>query len=291
MTVAEAYIDDPERGPDKQSLKFSVWDPAHPDAPLITLQGLYHRFAGPVVLSPDGTRFAAGTLHQTVRIYDTDSGSASTELKGHSMNARRIVFSPDNRYLVSSADNAMEKYVPTGEIKIFDLHTEAAIRDLYGHANVHSVSPDGSLVFAHDLSWMGRSKDRHRMKVWELATGKLRYELDDVIGSAAFTADGLRFAALYEGGVGVYETTTGTLLLKLPAPRTGYEPKPALGQRPIYPMYYPLTFGKEGTRLILPGLMLVSRRWPDPRKFVDPTVVWYAPQNVGREHERERPEP
>ena len=55
------------RGVFSSQAVISVWDPAKGAEPLATIQGLYHRFGGRLSISPDGSRFAAGSLHETVR--------------------------------------------------------------------------------------------------------------------------------------------------------------------------------------------------------------------------------
>jgi WD40 repeat protein len=253
----------------------TVWDLERGEL-LQSIEGLYHRFAGRLAISPDGTRFAVGSLHQTVRVYDTDSGSVIWDLEGHTETAYGIVFSPDGRHLISSALDLLEDHVSKGEVKVWDIETGRAVREFPGPTLVAAVSPDGRLAFAADFAGYERGKPGgRRLKVWDLTTGETCYQLDNPMGVPVFSPDGQRFAMLENDLVAIHETTTGTRLLALPAPRFRQDPNTGPKGRLVT---NPLIFGRDGRRLVLPGRMIIPARGNEDRQVVDPTLVWSAPE-------------
>jgi WD40 repeat protein len=258
----------------KNNAVIGVWELERGEL-LQTIEGLYHRFAGRLAISPDGTRFAVGSLHQTVRVYDTDSGSVIWDLEGHTETAYGIVFHPDGRHLISSGLDLLEDRVTKGEVKVWDLETGRAVREFPGPTLVAAISPDGRLAFAADFSEYERSKPgRRRLKVWDLAAGETHYQLDEPLGMPVFSPDGKRFAMLENDAVAIHETTTGTRLLRLPAPRFRQDPNTGPRGRLVT---NPLVFGSDGRRLVLPGRMLIPARGNEDRQVVEPTRIWSAP--------------
>ena len=200
----------------------TIWDPERGGEPLVTVQGLYHRFSGRLSISPDGKQFATGSLHETVRVYDTDSGSVTWDLEGHTETVYGSVFSPDGRHLITSGLDLLEDRVTKGEVKVWDLETGGMVREFPGPAIVTIISPDGRLAFAADLAGYVRGKPgRQKYQVWDLATGETRYKLDGPMSGLTFTPDGKRFACLDKDAVHLRETTTGIELLSLPLNRAG----------------------------------------------------------------------
>ena len=263
----------------------TVWDPERGGEPLVTLQGYYHHFVGQLSISPDGTRFAAGSLHETVRVYDTDSGSVTWDLEGHTQTVYASVFSPDGRHLITSGLDLLEDRITKGkdrgtkgedpgtkgedpgtkgEVKVWDLENRTRGPRVPRPALVTAISPDGRLAFAADLAGFMRGRPaKPRYRVWDLTTGETRYELQDALGGLAFTPDGKRFATVNRDAVHLRETTTGTELLRLPLNQAGAGGPPSRN---------PLIFAHDGGRLLLNG------RLDSKHNLVARTVVWFAPE-------------
>ena len=265
MVSQRGDVDDQfsQRGVFSSQAVIRVWDPARGGQPVATIQGLYHRFGGRLSISPDGSRFAAGSLHETVRVYDTDSGSVLWDLEGHTQPTYGNVFSPDGRHLVTSGFDMLEDRITNGEVKVWDIETGRMVREFPGPALVTTISPDGRLAFAADLAGYARGKQvRSRYLVWDLATGETRYELDDLPNGLTFTPDGKRFACLNKDTLEIRETTTGMELLSLPLVR-------ATGALAAFRSS--LYFSVDGRRLLLNG------RFDSTMKLAESTVVWFAP--------------
>jgi WD40 repeat protein len=113
-----------------------------------------------VAFSPDGSRIVSGSLDNTIRLWDAETGDAiGKPLEGHSSSVNSVAFSPDGSRIVSgSSDNT---------IRLWDAETGDAIgKPLEGHSSyVDSVafSPDGSRIVSG--SW-----DK-TIRLWDAETG------------------------------------------------------------------------------------------------------------------------
>ena len=56
--------------------------------------------------SPDGKMVALGSMDETVRLWDVETGACVRKLEGHGSGVNSVCFSPDGRRLASgSSDN------------------------------------------------------------------------------------------------------------------------------------------------------------------------------------------
>jgi WD40 repeat protein len=117
-----------------------------------------------VAFSPDGLTLASGSFDNTIKLWDTTTGTHRQTLEGHSGLVYSVAFSPDGLTLASgSHDNT---------IKLWDITTGTHRQTLAGHSGpVYSVafSPDG-------LTLSSGSHD-HTIKLWDITTGTHRQTL------------------------------------------------------------------------------------------------------------------
>jgi WD40 repeat protein len=126
--------------------------------------------------SPDGTFFATASRDRTVKLWDTESGTDVTTLRGHDGEVGACEVAPNARFVVSAGDDGLA-YVwmlggmtlPEG-VEVPGGHAHLVMRDqipLLGHqGNVLgcAVSPDARCVVT--------ASDDQRLKLWETHSGR-----------------------------------------------------------------------------------------------------------------------
>ncbi len=165
-----------------------------------------------VVFSPDGARLVSGSWDDTIRLWDTGTGSEIRRLSGHTGDVASVAFSPDGARLVSGSYD--------GTIRLWDVETGIEIRRLTGRAgNVASVafSPDGARLASG--SW------EDTIRLWDTDTGqeihRLTGHIDRVI-SVAFSPDGARLVSgSYDGTIRLWDADTGSEIRHLTVRHTG----------------------------------------------------------------------
>lgn len=93
-----------------------------------------------VALSPDGQVAAVGGDDMIVRLYDIATGQVAAEFEGHEGAINSLVFSPDDRFLASSATD--------GTIKLWQVQLRKYVRTMDGMATSLAFAPDGKLLAA-----------------------------------------------------------------------------------------------------------------------------------------------
>ncbi|HEY9819629.1 MAG TPA: CHAT domain-containing protein, partial [Candidatus Sericytochromatia bacterium] len=153
-----------------------------------------------VSFSPDGKLLASGSADNTVKLWDTTTGTEIKTLIGHTNPVFAVSFSPNGKLLASGSFDKT--------VKLWDTTTGKEIKTFTGHTdNVVGVSfsPNGKL-----LASAGADKI---VKLWDITTGK---EIKTFTGhtnsvwSASFSPDGkLLASASMDKTVKLWDTTTG----------------------------------------------------------------------------------
>ena len=159
-----------------------------------------------VAFSPDGTKIISGSMDQTIKIWDANTGQCLKTLKGHSEYIYSVAFSPDGRRIVSGSNDKT--------IKIWDANTGQCLKTLKGHKNfVLSVaySPDGTKI-------VSGSRD-NTIKIWNANTGQCLKTLkghSSWVNSVAYSPDGTRIVSgSVDDNVNIWDANTRKCLKTL----------------------------------------------------------------------------
>jgi WD40 repeat protein len=136
-------------------------------------------------LNSDGSLIATGATDNLVRLWDGETGELITELEGHVSAVNRVVFSPDDKYLLSTGTDTY--------VYLWDLATNEAVLEERG--------ADGEILaaaFNRDGSQFVTGGADMKLRIWNTAEGDYEPVLrghTDVIWAAAFSADGALLAS------------------------------------------------------------------------------------------------
>jgi WD40 repeat protein len=202
-------------------LSIHVWD-TDKYAELRTIQSLEPRWLYGVQFSPDG-KIAAGVhcpeaptdgfIHRwdltTGKKLDKSAGCGPAAIFWRAINSPPVLF-PDGRTIAAAQQGKT--------VRIHNAADERDIHTLESPAEVWKVvvSPNGKLL-ATNAEWANQRESN--LRIWDAATGKELYRLEQPLGQAAamaFSADGRLLACTgQDGAIRLWEMATGQLLRQL----------------------------------------------------------------------------
>ena len=184
----------------EQSLEMAErMDESQSDPVVIKLEE-YRDNVESVAYSPDGKYVCSGSMDNTVRLWNTETGETLRTLKGHRWWVKSVSFSPDGLYVCSGSWDTT--------VRLWNVETGVNIHTFIGHTEgVRSVlfSPDGKYICS--------GSDDRTMRLWEVATETVRTFNDHRSSTLAFSPDGKYIASGSDiKKVQLWITETGALV-------------------------------------------------------------------------------
>jgi WD40 repeat protein len=144
-----------------------------------------------LAFSPDGQTLATADNPTTITIWDSHTGRAQRQLRGHNRLVSYLAFSPDGTKLASASWDST--------VVVWDLANSRAMTRLQGH--MRSVL---SVAFSPDGRRLATSSEDQTVRLWDVETGQEVLTLHghtDIVPTVAFSPDGNRLATAGADGV------------------------------------------------------------------------------------------
>ncbi|KFY30639.1 hypothetical protein V493_01778 [Pseudogymnoascus sp. VKM F-4281 (FW-2241)] len=169
------------------------------NATLQTLEG--HGDSVNSVAFSHNSELLASASGDTVRIWNTATGTLQQTLEGHSDWVTSVAFSHDSELLASAS---VDKTV-----RIWNTATSTLQQTLEGHSDWVT-----SVAFSHDSELLASASVDKTVRIWNTATSTLQQTLEghsDWVTSVAFSHDSELLASASGDTVRIWNTATGTL--------------------------------------------------------------------------------
>jgi RNA polymerase sigma factor (sigma-70 family) len=172
--------------------------------------------AGAIAVSPDGKTLAGACTSGEVRLWNMDTGREIRQFapgQSSGLAAAALAFAPDGATLAVS-----EGQIPNRIVRQLDVATGKVLRVLQAGGYVESLAftADGRTLATADWGpYVGFTRGRSRIRLWDVATGQEKGRLDErltEIGVLAFSADGKALVAGGECAIGFWNVPEGKFL-------------------------------------------------------------------------------
>jgi WD40 repeat protein len=143
----------------------------------------YHGHAGrvnAVAWAPDGQRLASGSQEDsTVQIWDALTGANVVTHHGYEDSGATVTWAPNGQRLASGDSKV---HFGVDFVETWDAATGNAIKTYSPHTNSPAPGPVNGLSWSPDGTSLAAANFDYTVRVWDLATGKLRFFYSDPNG-------------------------------------------------------------------------------------------------------------
>jgi WD40 repeat protein len=162
-----------------------------PGGPLIRILEGHTSWVSAVAVTPDGKHAISGSLDNTLRVWDIESGEEIQRLVGHTNGVNAVAITPDGKHAISGSwDNTLRVISGSWDktLRVWDIESGDDMQTLMGHTNwvnAVAVTPDGT----HAISG---SSDK-TIRVWDIESGEEIQRLKGhtrEVNAVAVTPDG-----------------------------------------------------------------------------------------------------
>ena len=111
-----------------------------------------------VAIAPDGLTAISASCDNTLKIWDTETGTEVRTLTGHTRWVRAVAIAPDGKTAISASCDKT--------LKIWDTETGTEVRTLIGHSDwveAVAIAPDGKTAISASCDYT--------LKIWDIETG------------------------------------------------------------------------------------------------------------------------
>lgn len=160
------------------------WDAAA-GKPELVMQTGHNKTVSAVVFSPDNKWIASGSLDNSIKIWEAETGRELRVFSGHDGAVKTLAWSADGKWLVSGGNDKT--------VKLWNVEAGRVERSFTGYNQ-----PVETVVFRQDGRMIASAGGDQTIKIWDAATGSEWKSLADgsyLITALAFSPDGQFLAA------------------------------------------------------------------------------------------------